>query len=42
MQFLVANGANLRHRDARGNNAFDDAIRENRQGTIDFLKGLMA
>jgi ankyrin repeat protein len=42
VQFLVENGANIRHRDARGNNAFDDAIRENRQTTIDFLKGLMA
>ena len=30
VQFLIANGADYRHRDARGNNALDDAIRENR------------
>ncbi len=30
VQFLVENGADPRHRDARGNNPLDDAIRENR------------
>ena len=41
VQYLVANGANLKHRDCRGNNALDDAIREKRQATVDFLKSWM-
>lgn len=41
VQYLVTNGANIRHRDARGNNPLDDAIREKRQQTIEFLKSYM-
>ena len=29
-KYLVIHGANILHRDARGNNALDDALRENR------------
>lgn len=42
VQFLVENGADPRHRDSRGNNALDDAIRENRETTIEYLKSLVA
>ncbi len=41
VQYLVENGADPKHRDARGNNALDDAIREGRQTTIDYLKSLV-
>ncbi len=30
VRFLIENGASLDHRDARGNNALDDAVREKR------------
>ncbi len=42
VRFLVDNKADPTHRDARGNNAFDDAIRENRQDVIEYLKGVMS
>ena len=38
VQYLVANGANLKHRDCRGNTALDDAVREKRTATIDYLR----
>lgn len=41
VQYLVANGADIRHRDARGNNALDDAIRKKSQQTVEFLKSYM-
>ena len=41
VQYLVANGANLKQRDSRGNNALDDAIREKRVLTVDFLRSYM-
>jgi glutaminase len=39
VRFLIENGASLDHRDARGNNALDDAIREKRTLTIEWLNG---
>ena len=41
VKFLIDNKADPYHRDARGNNAFDDAIREGRQEVIEYLKGVM-
>lgn len=41
VQYLLANGADIRHRDARGNNALDDAIRKKSQQTVEFLKSFM-
>ena len=38
--YLVAQGADLKHKDARGNDALADAIRENRTETIVYLKGI--
>ena len=37
VKYLVIHGANIFHKDARGNNALDDATRESRQSVIDFL-----
>jgi glutaminase len=41
VKYLVDNGANIKHRDSRGNNALDDAIREKRESTIEFLRSHM-
>ena len=41
VQYLINNGANIKHRDSRGNNALDDAIREKRSVTVDYLKSYM-
>lgn len=38
VQYLVRHGANIRHRDARGNDALEDAKRENRTEVADFLE----
>lgn len=41
VRYLVENGASLKHRDCRGNNALDDAIREKRTAVIDYLQSYM-
>lgn len=41
VQYLVQNGADVRHRDCRSNNALDDAIREKRTLCIDYLTSVM-
>ena len=41
VRYLVENGASLKHRDCRGNNALDDAIREKRTTVIDYLQSHM-
>lgn len=37
VRYLVSHGANIFHKDARGNNALDDAVRENRKLVIKYL-----
>jgi len=39
---LVYHGADIDHRDARGNNALDDAKREGRKEVAEFLESVMA
>ncbi|MFM7859128.1 MAG: ankyrin repeat domain-containing protein, partial [Flammeovirgaceae bacterium] len=41
VQYLIENGANPQHKDARGNNALDDALREKRYATADYLRSQM-
>jgi ankyrin repeat protein len=38
VKYLVAHGASITHKDVRGNNAIDDARRENRQQVVEFLE----
>jgi ankyrin repeat protein len=40
IKYLVAHGANINHKDARGNDALADAIRENRTEAIEYLRSL--
>ena len=42
VQYLVNNGANLRHRDCRGNTALDDASREKREIVASYLRTQMS
>ena len=37
VKYLVVHGANMLHRDARGNNAIDDAIRDNRTAVKEYF-----
>lgn len=37
VKYLVSHGANPFHRDFRGNNALDDAIRENHPQVVEYL-----
>lgn len=41
VKYLVIHGANMLHKDARGNNALDDAIRENRMPVIEYLNSIL-
>ena len=38
VKYLVHHGANIRHKDARGNDALADAKRENRAAVVEFLE----
>jgi len=38
VNYLIDHGANLNHRDARGNTPLEDAIRENKAETVEILK----
>jgi ankyrin repeat protein len=38
VEYLVYHGANINHKDARGNDALADAIREGRQDVVAFLE----
>jgi len=38
VQYLVTHGANIWHKDARGNDALADAKRENRQRVVEYLE----
>lgn len=38
VRYLIVHGANPWHKDARGNDALSDAIRENRVDVISFLQ----
>lgn len=40
IRYLVAHGADINHKDARGNDALADAIRENRAAAIEFLNSV--
>lgn len=40
VRYLVAHGADINHKDARGNDPLADAVRENRQEVVQFLKSL--
>ena len=41
VRYLVTHGANMMHRDSRGNNALDDAMREGREEVVKYLKQAM-
>ncbi len=41
VRYLAENGASLKHRDCRGNNALDDAIREKRTTVVNYLQSIM-
>ena len=38
VEYLVTHGANIYHKDARGNDALGDAMRENRKDVIEYLQ----
>lgn len=38
VKYLVVHGANIFHKDARGNHALDDAKRENREKVVAYMK----
>ena len=38
--YLINHGANVKHRDIRGNTALDDARREGRKHVVAYLEGL--
>lgn len=40
VKYLVAHGADLTHKDARGNDALADAVRENRKATVEYLSSI--
>jgi ankyrin repeat protein len=40
--YLVNHGANINHRDIRGNTALDDAKREHREEVVKYLEALEA
>ena len=41
VKYLVVHGANIFHKDIRGNNALDDAVRENRKKVADYLLSVL-
>ncbi len=41
VKYLVVHGANIFHKDCRGNNSLDDAIREGRKPVIDYLMSVV-
>ena len=41
VKYLVIHGAEIFIKDARGNNALDDAIREKRQKVVDYLMSVL-
>jgi len=42
VKYLALHGAEIEHKDARGNNALDDAKREKRQEVVEFLTELLS
>lgn len=40
VKYLVVHGADINHKDARGNDALADAIREKRTSVVQYLKQL--
>jgi ankyrin repeat protein len=41
VKYLIVHGADPLHKDARGNDALADAVREGRTETIEFLKSVV-
>lgn len=41
IKYLIAHGANFTHKDARGNDALGDAIREQRAEAADYLTKIL-
>ena len=41
VKYLVVHGADINHRDARGNDALADAIREKRGAVVEYLSNII-